>query len=91
MEENFRRRISRQSASSRWAPVVGEEIQRSAIIASLLAMFGILFYVAFRYEFFLRRGRRRAVLHDVLFTIGATASPTPFPAASSTPRSSRRC
>ena len=31
--------------------VVGEEIQRSAIIASLLSLFGILVYVAFRYEF----------------------------------------
>ena len=30
---------------------VGTEIQHSAIIASLLAMFGILVYVAFRYEF----------------------------------------
>ncbi len=31
--------------------VVGEEIRKSAVIASMLAMFGILVYVAFRYEF----------------------------------------
>jgi len=32
-------------------PVVGQEIQKSAVLASLLALFGILVYVAFRYEF----------------------------------------
>ena len=31
--------------------VIGEEIQRSAIVASLLSLFGILVYVSFRYEF----------------------------------------
>src|SRR5207249_11161514 len=30
---------------------VGKEIQRSAIIASLISLFGILVYVAFRYAF----------------------------------------
>jgi SecD/SecF fusion protein len=51
--------------------VVGEEIQRSAVIASLFAMLGILFYVAFRYEFSFAVAAVVAVLHDVLFTIGA--------------------
>jgi len=51
--------------------VVGEEIQRSAVVASLFAMLGILFYVAFRYEFSFAVAAVVAVLHDVLFTIGA--------------------
>jgi SecD/SecF fusion protein len=51
--------------------VVGEEIQHSAVIASLFAMLGILFYVAFRYEFSFAVAAVIAVLHDVLFTIGA--------------------
>jgi SecD/SecF fusion protein len=51
--------------------VVGEEIQRSAVIASLCAMLGILFYVAFRYEFSFAVAAVVGVLHDVLFTIGA--------------------
>ncbi len=51
--------------------VVGEEIQRSAVIASLFAMLGILFYVAFRYEFSFAVAAVVGVLHDVLFTIGA--------------------
>ncbi len=51
-------------------PIVGAEIQRSAVIASLLAMFGILLYVAFRYEFSFAVGAVVAILHDVLMTLG---------------------
>jgi len=50
---------------------LGKEIQQSAIVASLLAMFGILVYVAFRYEFSFAVAAVIAVLHDVLFAIGA--------------------
>jgi SecD/SecF fusion protein len=50
--------------------VVGDEIKRSAIIASLLSLFGILIYVAFRYEFYFAVGAVVAVIHDVLMTIG---------------------
>jgi SecD/SecF fusion protein len=49
---------------------VGKEIQRSAVIASLFAMFGILCYVAFRYEFSFAVAAVVAVLHDVLLAIG---------------------
>jgi SecD/SecF fusion protein len=49
---------------------VGKEIQRSAVIASLLSLFGILVYVAFRYEFSFAVGAVLAVIHDVLMTIG---------------------
>jgi SecD/SecF fusion protein len=51
-------------------PVVGKEIQRSAILASLMALFGILVYVAFRYEFSFAVAAVVAVIHDVLLTIG---------------------
>src|SRR6266850_4623059 len=51
-------------------PTVGKEIQRSAVIASLLSLFGILVYVAFRYEFSFAIGAVVAVIHDVLMTIG---------------------
>jgi SecD/SecF fusion protein len=50
--------------------VVGDEIKRSAIIASLLSLFGILIYVAFRYEFYFAIGAVVAVIHDVFMTIG---------------------
>jgi SecD/SecF fusion protein len=51
-------------------PTVGAEIQRSALIASLLSLFGILVYVAFRYEFSFAVGCVLAVVHDVAMTIG---------------------
>ena len=49
---------------------VGSDIRQSAIIASLLSLFGILVYVAFRYEFSFAVGAVLAVIHDVLMTIG---------------------
>jgi SecD/SecF fusion protein len=49
---------------------VGKEIQRSAIIAGLLALFGILVYVAFRYEFSFAVGAVVAIIHDILMTLG---------------------
>lgn len=51
-------------------PTVGEEIQRVAIVASLIAMFGILVYVAFRYEFSFAVGAVIAIIHDLLMTTG---------------------
>jgi SecD/SecF fusion protein len=49
---------------------VGVEIQKSAIIASFLSLFFILFYVALRYEFSFSVGAVLAVIHDVLMTLG---------------------
>ncbi len=66
---------------------VGKEIQKSAIIAWLLSLFGILVYVAFRYEFSFAVGAVLAVIHDVLMTIGWYCS---CPAASSAPPPWRR-
>ena len=49
---------------------VGEEIQKSAVMASFLSLFFILFYVALRYEFSFSVGAVLAVIHDVFMTIG---------------------
>jgi len=51
-------------------PSVGQDIQRSAVLASFMSLFGILFYVAFRYEFSFSIGAVLAVVHDVLVTLG---------------------
>jgi SecD/SecF fusion protein len=51
-------------------PTVGKEIRNSAVLASLMALFGILVYVAFRYEFSFAVAAVVAVIHDVLLTIG---------------------
>jgi SecD/SecF fusion protein len=49
---------------------VGKDITNSAIIASFLSLFFILFYVALRYEFSFSVGAVLAVIHDVFMTIG---------------------
>lgn len=54
-------------------PVVGQAIQQSAILAGLLSMFGILVYVAFRYEFSFAVGSVVAIIHDVLMTVAIFA------------------
>ncbi|MPN22649.1 Protein translocase subunit SecF [bioreactor metagenome] len=54
----------------RVGPTVGAEIRTSAIYAGLLALFGILVYVAFRYEFSFAVGAVIAIIHDLLMTTG---------------------
>jgi SecD/SecF fusion protein len=54
----------------RVGPTVGAEILKTAIIAALLGMFGILIYVAFRYEFSFAVGAVLAIIHDILMTLG---------------------
>jgi SecD/SecF fusion protein len=49
---------------------VGKEIQKTALLAALVAMFGILVYVAFRYEFSFAVGAVVAIVHDILMTLG---------------------
>jgi len=51
-------------------PSVGAGILKNAIISVLLALFGILVYVAFRYEFSFAVGAVIAIIHDVLMTMG---------------------
>lgn len=51
-------------------PVIGAQIMRSAVIALLLGLFGILVYLAFRYEFSFAVGAVVALIHDVLMTAG---------------------
>jgi SecD/SecF fusion protein len=64
-QARFQWRGSQQVGAS-----VGADVRNSAIIASLLALFGILVYVAFRYEFSFAVGAIVGVVHDVLLTIG---------------------
>jgi len=51
-------------------PTVGAEIQKVAVLAALLAMFGILVYVAFRYEFSFAVGAVIGLVHDIFMTTG---------------------
>ncbi len=49
---------------------VGKEIQKAAIVSILLSLFGILIYVAMRYEFSFAVGAVIAIIHDILMTLG---------------------
>ena len=51
-------------------PTIGKEVQRTALVAILISLLGILIYVAFRYEFSFAVGAVIAVMHDVLMTLG---------------------
>ncbi|MEI2723231.1 MAG: protein translocase subunit SecD [Verrucomicrobiota bacterium] len=51
-------------------PTVGAEIRNTAILAALAALFMILVYVAFRYEFSFAIGAVVAIIHDLLMTTG---------------------
>lgn len=57
-------------ASSNVGPSVAQAILRTALVSTLLALFGVLVYVAFRYEFSFAVAAVVAVLHDVLMTMG---------------------
>lgn len=50
-------------------PTIGQELRRSAIIATLLATLGILGYVTLRFEFWSGLAAIIALLHDLLITL----------------------
>jgi SecD/SecF fusion protein len=54
----------------RVGPTVGKEIRQTALLSGLIALFGILVYVAFRYEFSFAVGAVVAIIHDLLMTLG---------------------
>ena len=49
---------------------VGNEVTRSAIISIVVALLGILIYIAFRFEFGYGMGAVVATIHDMLMTVG---------------------
>jgi SecD/SecF fusion protein len=57
-------------ATQQVGSTVSADIRNTAIIAALMAMLGILIYVAIRYEFSFAIGAVIAVVHDILLTVG---------------------
>ncbi|HNR67281.1 MAG TPA: protein translocase subunit SecF [bacterium] len=51
-------------------PKIGGELRRSAILAILISLLGILIYVSWRFEFKFAVGAVIALFHDVLITLG---------------------
>jgi len=52
------------------SPTIGGELLRDALIASLLAVVGILLYVALRFEYRFAAAGVAALVHDALITVG---------------------
>ncbi|HPC58618.1 MAG TPA: protein translocase subunit SecD, partial [Kiritimatiellia bacterium] len=70
LKQDFPKAEFEEAGVDRVGPTVGAEIRNAAIYATLLAMFGILVYVAFRYEFSFAVGAVVALVHDILMTLG---------------------
>lgn len=51
-------------------PQVGDELREDGGLAVLYALFGILIYVAFRFEYRFSIGSIAALVHDVIITVG---------------------
>lgn len=51
-------------------PQIGEELREDGGLAMIYALFGILVYVAFRFEYRFSFGAIIALIHDVLITVG---------------------
>ena len=51
-------------------PIAGQQLRNQAIAVTLLALVGILLYIAFRFEWTYGAGAVIAVFHDVLVTLG---------------------
>lgn len=51
-------------------PQIGRELQRKAIVATLLALVGLIIYVSIRFELPYAVGAVVALLHDVLIAVG---------------------
>lgn len=70
LKEKFPEANFQTIALDKMGATVGKAIQKTALISMLLSLFGILVYVALRYEFSFAVAAVIAVVHDVLMTIG---------------------
>lgn len=51
-------------------PAVGQELKRQAILAIVIALIGMLIYIAFRFELAFAVGAVMAIFHDVIIATG---------------------
>ncbi|MBX3243563.1 MAG: protein translocase subunit SecF [Acidobacteria bacterium] len=51
------------------SPIAGSQLRDAAVIATLLGMLGMLFFIAYRYDWTYAAGAVIAVFHDVLTTL----------------------
>ena len=60
-------------STSRVSSVIGQQTERTALLAVLLATVGIILYIAIRFEFRFAISAIIALVHDVLITVGLIA------------------
>jgi preprotein translocase subunit SecF len=60
-------------STSRVSSVIGQETERTALLAVLLATVGIILYIAARFEFRFAISAIIALIHDVFITVGMIA------------------
>ncbi|MBI2946832.1 MAG: protein translocase subunit SecD, partial [Verrucomicrobia bacterium] len=70
LNQNFNDAKFEKKGEYNVGPTVGAKILRTALLSTFLALFGILVYVAFRYEFSFAWGAIIAIIHDVFMTTG---------------------
>lgn len=70
LKSSFANASFKQVGIDRVGATVGKEIIMSAVVAMFLSLLGILFYVAFRYEFSFALGAVVAIIHDIFMTLG---------------------
>src|SRR5471030_442655 len=54
-------------------PAVGQELRSKALLATMFSLIGILFYLAFRFQFSFGVGEVVATIHDLLITLAFLA------------------
>jgi SecD/SecF fusion protein len=70
LNEQFADAEFRKVSQLSTGPTISNEILQSATKSLLIALFAILVYVTFRYEFSFALGAILAIIHDVLMTLG---------------------
>ncbi|MGH9460498.1 MAG: protein translocase subunit SecF [Vicinamibacteria bacterium] len=70
LEERYRENPLVDSSTEIVGPVVGQELRRKAVNATILALVAMLIYIGLRFEFIYGVGATIAVIHDVLVTLG---------------------
>lgn len=63
----------KEISTSRVSSVIGQQTERTALLAVLLATVGIILYIAIRFEFRFAISAIIALVHDVLITVGLIA------------------
>ena len=68
--ETFPKGLAAEEGRTTIGATIGSEILRDAVIAIIISLIGILFYVAFRFEMGYGVGAVAAIVHDLLIVIG---------------------